>query len=203
LNAEPSEIPGIFEKILYEEKGLYRRWLTYADLLLWSSMAGKLRIKYEAKDIIHSLFDKLCTGCRKWDIEKYPCIKTYMFMLIKSEISNLTVNELKYVEVEKTTEEIAENTDQKGNLIMEDIYSVSLADILSGADAQELFDLSLNKLDGNDNDGIIFLLASEGSTNRDIADYLGVNVSFVENARKRIKRKLLPLFEEFLERKIQ
>jgi RNA polymerase sigma factor (sigma-70 family) len=203
LIAETSEFPGIFENILKNDKGIYERWLAYADLLLKTFLTGKLRNKYEAKDIIHTLFEKLCSGKRKWDKEKYPNFITFFFMLIKSHIHNLAKFEGKFFEVEEYNEEGEENENKNTSTTMENINSTSLSSILSEANAKELIELSLEKLNGNDDDGIIFLSAKDGSPNRDIAEYLGIDISLVENARKRIKRKLLPLFEKFLERKIK
>ena len=196
---DSEKILETIKEIMNKDDGTYEKWLSSAQRQLNIMLTGKLKNKYEAKDVVHCLIDKLYTGKRKWDCEKYPDFKIYFFMLIRSHISNLADFEEKYVDV-NDYRELDEECDNIP--FFETNHFKPLRDILSEKDAKELEKLSLDAL-GNDEDAsIVFCYLIDGLQNSKIAEELGVDKKFVESAKKRIKRKLLPIFEEFFGRGI-
>jgi RNA polymerase sigma factor (sigma-70 family) len=198
VTAEPAEIIKVFESAINNNDGTYEKWLAVADIWLNNFLTGKLKNKYQAKDIVHDLFIKLCDGKRKWDKDKYPDFVIYFFMLIKSQVWNLAKYEEKLVNATENYYE--EDNEENGNtgLIIDNVNFLGLDEILSGADERELYKLCLEKLNDDEDGCIIFMEAAEGKPNQEIAKELGVEIRFVENAKKRVKRKLLPLFSEFM-----
>jgi RNA polymerase sigma factor (sigma-70 family) len=166
--------------------------LVYADKLIKIFLNGKSKIKVEAGDIVHSVIMKLLTGKRKWDFEKYPDFNVYMYMLIKSEICNVTCYERKFVDI-KDYGECDENIFEE---FIDRNKNLTLDEILSDKDAEELKERCLKMLSGDEDAAIVFLECIEGGNNKEIANRLGVKILFVENAKKRIRRKLNNLFFE-------
>jgi len=87
--AQPEEVLHKLDEILRSEERLYERLCAGADILLKLKLHGKLTNKYTGQDIVHSIFEKLSTGDRKWNKEKYHDLLKYFRMCIKSYIYNL------------------------------------------------------------------------------------------------------------------
>lgn len=177
----------------------------------------------EAYDIITTLFEKLCTGERTWDKEKYPSFESYFFMLIKSHIFNLTLHEFRMVPF---TEDYCYGSGEspkphanKGSVNLydsgDDVLHQRKESRMSGFRGkqpgwdgypqelllQEFETLCLKVLKDDVDAGIIFLDLLVEDTNKEIAEDLGIDVSMVENAKKRIQRKLLPVYQEYFGKK--
>ena len=199
MNAEIGEILEAFEECVNNtERNYYAEWLASADKYLYIFLNGRLRNKYEAKDIVHTLLDKLCSGERKWDKDKYPNFGVYFFMIIKSHVWNLSVVEEKYVQTGDLYDEDNEEFDAEPAIDLDSLNSLSLKEVLSDKDANELQNLCLKELKDDENAAIIFLYRADGLMNNEIAGDLGLDIKIVEAAVKRIKRKLAPVFEGFL-----
>lgn len=203
MTAEPEEIIKVFESIINNGDGTYEKWLVTADMWLNNFLTGKLKNKYQAKDIVHDLFIRLCDGKRKWDKDKYPDFVIYFFMLIKSRVWNLAKYEERLVNAAESYYEDENGENGNTGLIIDNVNYLGLDQVLSEADEKELYQLCLEKLNDDEDGCIIFMEAAEGKSNREIAEELGVDIRFVENAKKRVKRKLLPLFGEFMRTGVQ
>lgn len=199
MNAEIGEILEAFEKCLKNrERDYYAEWLASADAFLYLFLNGRLRNKYEAKDIVHTLLDKLCSGERKWNKDKYPNFAVYFFMIIKSHIWDLSVVEEKYVRTGNLYDEDDEELSSDQAIDLDSLNSISYKEVLSDKDANELIALCLEELKDDENAAIIFLYRADGLMNNEIAAELGLDIKGIEAAVKRMKRKLAPVFEGFL-----
>lgn len=187
-----NKISGCISKLVDCNGFIYEKMLVYADKLIKIFLNGKSKIKVEAGDIVHSVIIKLFNGKRKWDFEKYPDFNVYMFMLIKSEICNIARYERKFVDINDCGE-CDENVFEE---FIDRNKNLTLDEILSDKDAEELKQRCLKMLSGDEDAAIVFLECIEGGSNKEIAGRLGVKILFVENAKKRIRRKLNNVYFE-------
>ena len=197
MNADLNMITWNLKSIVTANTITYDGLLNYADKLLHLFLIGRIKIKYDAGDIVHSIIEKLYIGSRKWDYEKYPDFKRYFYLLIKSEISNLAKYEEKFAEIDDGTEEGEDRVEE----FLDFARNLSLEEILSGQDAKELKERCLKLLDGDDDAVLVFLESLEGNGNAGIAESLGVELSLVENAKKRMKRRLNLIYLEYFGRR--
>jgi len=100
-------------------------------------------------------------------------------MLIKSHISNLAETEKDKVELEDQME------------------TISLIDQNLPGQTHEFKELCLKELKDDENLRKIFCAFSDGSTNRDVAKNLDLNIRVVQNAKKRIIRKLQLVYDQY------
>ncbi|MCX6168350.1 MAG: hypothetical protein NTX65_03355 [Ignavibacteriales bacterium] len=174
------------ERLIEANDGTYKRWIAHADKLLHIFLAGRTKLKYQADDIVHSIILKLLVEKRKWDYQKYPDFGKYFCLLIKSEVSNLAKFEEKFIEIEEDEEEPEDSVE----LFIDRNRNLSLEEILNSQDALELESRCMKLLEGDDDALLVFLELMEGRSNKETAESLGVEISFVENTKKRIRRRL-------------
>jgi RNA polymerase sigma factor (sigma-70 family) len=176
MEATRDEIKTHFEAILKRDDGVFEKWLASAHFLLQRYHL----LEYEsAGDVLNTLYVKLIDGPRKWDKEKYPDFVIYIFMLIQSSIRNLAETEKKKTAFHGETVTLLQQEHHTP-------YPVP-----------ELMDLCLNELGPDEVMRKIFSAMSEGLPNREVAEELNLNICFVQNMKKRIIRKLMPVFEEY------
>jgi DNA-directed RNA polymerase specialized sigma24 family protein len=178
VEKDPEFIKKSFQSILDSSDGTYERWLKYADIMI---ALYRLQEYLSPGDVINSIFLKLYDGERNWNREKYPDLRVYVFMIIKSFVSNF---------YEK----------QKKNMcitpLLEGIGSFAT---LSDAAAEELKEQCLFVLKDDSEGKEVFLKLIEFHKNQEAAKNLGIEVELVEYAKRRIQRKLKPVFEKFIE----
>ncbi|MDD8017241.1 MAG: sigma-70 family RNA polymerase sigma factor [Bacteroidota bacterium] len=210
MKAEPLEIYELFENIVNDHQGLYHRLLAAAHCRLRHSFTGRRECVIEAEDVINTIFEKLYSGERTWDKEKYPCFESYFFMLIRSLVYNVALHEYRlvpftenYVSGKSETRTLPaamnalDNSDDDFPTYNKPLReSVQWDDCPPELAMQELETLCLKKLEHDADAGIIFLGMLDKKTNKEIAEDLGIGVSAVENAKKRIQRKLRPVYQE-------
>ena len=176
MEATQDEIIRGFATILKQTDGTYERLLASAHHRLENY---HLLECVNEKDVLHTLFIKLIDGDRKWDKDKYPNFVIFLFMLIKSHISNLA-------EIEK------------GEVELDDQMEINSQDI-PGFHGQmhEFKELCLNELGKDESLRKIFCAFSDGLANREVAKDLDMSICDVQNAKKRIIRKLQPVYDQY------
>jgi DNA-directed RNA polymerase specialized sigma24 family protein len=178
VEKDPECIKKSFQSILDSRDGTYERWLQYADIMI---ALYRLQEYLSPGDVINSIYIKLYDGERNWDQEKYPDLRVYVFMLIKSFVSNFYEKQKKNICIAPLLEGIG-----------------SFATFSSKA-AEELKEQCLFALKDEPEGREVFLTLIEFHKNQEAAKNLGVEVELVEYAKRRIQRKLKPVFEKFIE----
>ena len=136
---------------------------------------------YSPQDIFNMVVLKLLTGERVWDKVKYPDINKYLFVVIVSQVRNISKTEKPTIRLKYDD---SSSGDDPG---------------MFGIDDKEFIENCLSKLRHEKELQAIFLEFTKGAKNRDVVKSLTLDIRTVESAKKRIRRKLQPLFEEYLE----
>lgn len=180
----------------------YKKWIIQADIYLNTLNLPRVKSRYSPQDIVHCIIEKLYTGVRRWDYDKYPDLFYHVIYLIRSVVNNL----VKYVE-KFTDVIICANEDEE----LEEI--VNSLDEIKAPQEDEIFKKLLNeelmylcsKALQKDDDALIVLLelldTKEFASTKAIARNLGTDVKFVQSAIKRIRRKLKKTIIEYCEKK--
>ena len=142
---------------------------------------------------MHELFVKFITGKRRWDHTKYPDFSLYFCLLIKSHIDNLCGKEQHCI---KQSEEFFERC-------VDACEEFSPTTYLLEDQNDSFLERCVHQLETDIFLVLIFLDMTDGMRNKEISKEIHQSVPYVENAKKRIQRKLHPLFEEFYEKKIE
>lgn len=148
-------------------------------------------VKPDAGDILNTVVMKILTGKRKWDKEKEPDLKNYVLMVAFSEIRHyIGCKANKNLSIDAKAEEFDdEETRRDENCI----YIKDNSDFLNDLYAKELNEKCIEALKDDEDALLVYYERIEGKSNRSITKSLGVDIQFVENAMKRIKRKFRQL----------
>jgi DNA-directed RNA polymerase specialized sigma24 family protein len=175
---DPEFIKKSFQSILDSSDGTYEKWLHYADIMI---TLYRLQEYLSPGDVINSIYLKLYDGERNWNQEKYPDLRVYVFMMIKSFVNNFNEKQKKNVCIAPLLERIG-----------------SFATLTDSA-ANELKEQCLFALKDDPEGREVFLKLIEFHKNQEAAKNLGIEVKSVEYAKRRIQRKLKPVFEKYIE----
>lgn len=194
-------------RVLKTVEGAYQIWLSFTLKLMLAEFNDKTLRTINANDILSGITEKFLDGRRNWDSEKYPDFYRFMFLVIRSEVSNIAKlkDRLVYDHFENL-ERQASVIEERGELELLSKFELregnEIADI-SKADAKyELIDRCFDCLNGKDEEEV-FLFIMEGKKARHISAELNWKTSKVEAAFKRIKRKVEPIiYDYFKEKKI-
>ena len=179
MEATRDEIKSGFEKILQRQDGTFERWLASADFRLYKYrlLAGE-----SAEDVVHTLYVKLMEGQRKWDKEKCPDFIQFFFKAIQSHVKNLAITQKVHVEID-------------------DRHAVTVwNDWNNPLHMEEFMELCRNKIKNDEKLLQLFNAFSNGLSNMDVAKELSLSIREVQNAKKRILRKLQPVYGKYFER---
>ena len=178
----------------------YNKWLVQASIHLKFINLPRVKERYTAEDIVHSIIEKLYTGKRKWDYNKYPELFYHVIYLIRSIVNNLIRYEEKFIdlvsydEIEGGLEDIVPAANEINEPEADLLYSkICEAELLKICD---------DKLKDDEDALLVFyeLIENKGkNSHKMIAESLGVDVQFVQNAYKRIKRKLIKVLFNYCE----
>lgn len=184
---------NFIDKLLRTNPKIYDGWMDTASFWRNAFLYDKIKEKYEAQEILHMTLDKFFTGERKWYFRKYPDFDIYIKLVIRSLVFQILLDSEKFTDNELLfeDEEIS---------IFDTIPEEKLEEIIAKIDFKEFVDyanLTLEK--SNDTDAhLVFICMLEGNDkNKEIASELGITVDEVVNIKKRLERKLLPLFIDF------
>ena len=176
MEATQDEIKRVFETLMVQNDGVYEKWLASAHVRLQNY---HLHSCESAEDVVHTLYVKLMNGRRKWDKDKYPDFIIFFFMLIKSHIRNLAETEKEEVELDDPVEKFFGNN----RSLLEQ--------------ACEFKELCLKKLGDDERLRKVFCAFADGLANREVAKDLNLNIRIVQNTKKRIIRKLQPVYDQY------
>ncbi len=131
-------------------------------------------LKQVALDIANEAIEKLWTEERKWDINYYKTVYSFLLGAIDSLISSY------FKEVSKNKKVSLYVTDVRNKTITDNDFEA--ADLKNNVD--ELFNDDVDA-------GLVFDLIVQGCKPSDISKELGIEINKVYNAIKRVNRKLL------------
>ena len=181
MEATRDEIKLGFEKVMQCQDGTFQKWLASAHFQLHKYNL----LRYEsAQDVVHTLYVKLMDGQRKWNMEKEPDFAVYFFKLIYSHIRNLAITKKERVEYDEDKEAHAWN------------------DLSSHGLRHEFMELCLQRLTQDESLVQIFYAFSDGLSNWKVAQDLNISIRDVQNAKKRIIRRLKPVYERYFEKQM-
>lgn len=203
----PEKILEEMEGVLKSVEGAYTIWLSYALKLMHLEFSEKTLRKTNANDILSGITEKFLDGKRNWDSEKYPDFYRFMFLVIKSEISNLAKlkDRLVYDHFEKLDYRAKEleRKEEFESLSKFELHKENeIADFEDNDGKHDLIDRCFDALNGKDEEEV-FVLIMEGKKTRHISAELHWENRKVEAVIKRIKRKAEPIiFNYFREKRI-
>jgi RNA polymerase sigma factor (sigma-70 family) len=176
MEATRDEIKSCFKEILQRDDGTFEKWLASANFRLHKYCL----LRYEsAHDVVHTLFVKLMDGRRKWDKEKDPDFAYFIFRLIHSHILNLAITRKEEVEFD------------------EDRETQAWDDLNTHGPLHEFMEICLQRVSRDESLVPIFYAFSDGLSNREVARELNMRIRDVQNAKKRIIRRLQPVYERY------
>jgi DNA-directed RNA polymerase specialized sigma24 family protein len=179
MEATRDEIKSGFENFLQPHNRTFEKWLASADYQLYKY---RLRQYETPHDIVNALYVKFMDGQRKWDKAKCPDFIQFVFKAIQSHVKNLARTQKVYIEIDDQCAITVWN--ERNNPLHR----------------EEFIELCMTKLKDDEKLLRIFNSFSDGLANRDVAKDLNMNIREVRNAKKRIIRKLQPVYEEYFKK---
>lgn len=197
----PRKILEAMERVLKTVEGAYKIWLSYTLKLMHCSFSSKDLRRINANDILSGITEKLLDGRRKWDSEKYPDFYKFMFLVIKSEVSNLAKqkDKLVYNYFEKISDR-ADELERRSEFDFLSKYELRQKNEIADNEINDkkfsLVDACNDVLHGQD-EALVFECILDEMKPRHIAEILNWEVSKVNVIMKRIKRKVVPIIFDY------
>jgi len=190
-------------KTLHNIDGVLEIWIKFTLKQMSVYLPTDIMRKHDPKDIVSGTFEKLITGKRNWDKEKYPDFYKFMFLVITSEIRNIAKRyepeDNFYFEKLELLESAAESEDGDS---FDNESELDKPDYTAESDDKFLLvDQCFDALEGDAEAQEVLKLRYEERKNREIAELTGLTTDKVEAALKRIHRRVDPLiFKIFQQR---
>ena len=187
--ASREEVTIEIQKLISTDKHFFEKLVNFAKKFM--GHYGNVIPYLEPVDFVYSALEKLLVGARSWNKARFPEILDLILNIIKSEIRNEikkysgnekgNIKKYYFESIYKESEEgflkyenlVDTSIDLENDIIIENILEQA-ADILKRKGDEEAF--------------LVLECKIKGMKNKEIAEYLNVEVSGVENAVKRIKR---------------
>jgi DNA-directed RNA polymerase specialized sigma24 family protein len=171
---------GIFTDLIRKKDYRLRLWISIADFQLKIRTRGEFLRFYSGHDVVFEIISAVLTNRVKWDMERVPNVHTFMINQIRSRISNI---------VKKERGRISAPEDSPFLIFVDaDEVCDESADVFYTQDLQEFRKAILQEL----TDDVIACFVYEelmlGYQNQEIAARLGLSITDVQNAKKRILR---------------
>jgi RNA polymerase sigma factor (sigma-70 family) len=176
MEATRDEIKIGFENILQPHNRTFEKWLASAHYQLYKYY---LRQYETPHDIVNALYVKFMDGQRKWDKTKCPDFIQFFLKSIQSHVKNLARIQKVNIEIDDECT-LTECTERNNPLHTE-----------------EFIELCMTKLKDDEKLLQLFNAFSDGLANKEVAKELCMNIRDVQNAKKRILRKLQPVYVEY------
>lgn len=168
---------------------LFVELVAYAEKRLTNSFRSeKSRIGWQPSDFVCEVFTKVLNGERKWNPEKTPNFKEFLFSAVKSEVSNF---------VTKKSNKMQSDADNNPG---QDFWSgvPAVEDALNDSTEEEVVSYIFDKLNEIDiSVGTLLLYEMEGYSAKEIAEDMKISVDEVYNLRKKLKRHGERVWHEF------
>ena len=192
--SNPNQRLEAIKDLIEKRPGDYLRMVEKAEKTLAFYLGTDYMKTNFAEEILHEVFCDLIDGTRCWDLDKYT-IDQVVFMDIKSEISNLTKKEKRYI----TVNEYNENESGDNNNDIDSIINIEPEDIEGIIDAESIERYCFEKILNGDRMGQIILNEMlEGKTQKQIAEFMGITVEAAAVHIQRIRRKIRNKLPGFL-----
>jgi hypothetical protein len=179
---------------LYEDNGKLLKELCYkADMIYRIYFPGK-DLAMTGVDIVYGIIESMLTGSRSWNLEDYPDAYNQVKYYFSSEFTNIKSKESKII----NSIDIDSNKKSDIDIIYNDRKLIT-DENREEDETQEMFKkcLSYVKEDGNQLEEAVFEGVYNGKTNAEIAEENCTEVRYVENVRRKLKRKLQKKFPDY------
>jgi DNA-directed RNA polymerase specialized sigma24 family protein len=184
----------LFSEVFRKKDYRLRLWISKAEFQLRLRTKNLIVRYHTGEDIIQEIVTGLLCGRIHWDQEQVPNLNTFMHNQIRSHISNL-------LRKEKCTLILSRSLSARLPVYpryvdADNTEAESLEDILMQMDLKELKPLLLERLKDDIIAYFVFEEITGGSLNHEIAGTLGIKISEVVNAKKRIRTLLKKIYSE-------
>lgn len=156
---------------------------SYAEKRISYLNVKRLAKGLDAKDIVLFSIEQIYHGQRNWDPQKAPELKDALISIINSNISNNI-----YSSEYKKRKIIDDSSEEENNFWDSQTTGENPEKEI---EFKELRGTIYEFLDDSEEDQTILMCIEDGYTNKEIAKMLEKSIRDIENAKKRIKRKLL------------
>jgi DNA-directed RNA polymerase specialized sigma24 family protein len=178
--------PDLFSEILKKRDSRYRLWVSKADFQLKFKTGSSIVKHMTGEDIVMDIISGVLCGRINWDQERIPNLGTFMHHQIRSHVSNLVKKEQGHLCPYRS---LSHTSSSYPKYIDADlIESESLSEILKEQDLNEIREIILKELKDDIIAYFVYEEIAGGSKNSDAAAMLGIPVSEVVNAKKRIMK---------------
>ena len=155
-------------------------WIRFAEYYRMHVNGGHYAAHYTSEDIVYGLLLDIMTGKRKWDIKKVPSIDIYVYHSIRSIVSRESSRKGNRC---VSLDDCVDNG--RNYLCYNNIYEEENKNYIN-----ETIEACTRLFDKDTECGVVFLEACNAMKNQEIAEKYGMTVRDVENAKKRIRRRL-------------
>jgi RNA polymerase sigma factor (sigma-70 family) len=187
LSSGNKEIIKVFVEAFTKDKSRLKKWAAVAQKYI--DLYGKKRFErhWTAEDILKEVITRVLEEKRNYNPEAYKDVDDFIYKTIQSIVWDEFRNRNKVTSSEKYIE-----NDDGGEFvnIYENKHRTENDTIEKDFEIKEQLTTSYNQLLEDEDAALVFLCWKQGSTSQDIADELGIKLSNVESAKKRIRYKL-------------
>lgn len=175
----------VFEDVFVHDKKRLKRWLGFAAKYLDLYGNKVFERHWTPTDIIQEVVTRILEGKRKYDPDRYKNFDQFVFWTIRSIISKKFKTRKIVVPVESF--EDSDNSN-KGVNLAEHKYKTEDNFILEDFEFKTKFEKCYQQiLDKDEEAALVLLCWKDEMTNQEIAKELGMEISKVEAAKKRIR----------------
>lgn len=187
MESAEHDLIKVFEDAFTSNKSRLKKWITYAAKLLDIYSNGKYERHWTPEDIIKEVITRVLEGKRKYNPDKYKSVDDFIFKTIRSLVDDEFSSRRTVLPIEKYVD-----SKDGGEFVnqYEEKHKTENDTIQKNFEIEEKLEECYQRLLENEDDALVFLEWKLGSTSKDIADGLGLELSAVESAKKRIRYKL-------------
>ncbi len=184
---------SVIEEFISNHHDIYLKMIDWAQSMLCDFLGPQFIKSNTGEGIMHEVIGDLIDGTRKWEINKFTP-EQMLWGNIRSEVSNVAKKEIRLVPTSKSPGDNDEYNDDIDKLI-----NTPPEDVEGLIDADEIENHCRDVILKDDIDAqIIFNEMLTGKTQKQIAEYLGLNVDKVESSIRTIRRKISRQFPRHL-----
>ncbi|MCL5028604.1 MAG: hypothetical protein M1480_06240 [Bacteroidetes bacterium] len=208
---------SLIEEFINNNRDIYLKMIDWAQSMLCDFLGPQFIKSNTGEGIMHEVIGDLIDGTRKWEINKFTpeqmlwgngdlidgtrkweinkfTPEQMLWGNIKSEVSNVAKKEIRLVPTGKPPGDNDEYNDD-----IDTIINTSPEDVEGEIDADEIENYCRDVILKDDIDAqIIFNEMLTGKTQKQIAEYLGLNTDTIESSIRTIRRKISRQFPRHL-----
>ena len=184
---------SLIKEFINNNHDTYLNMIDWAQSMLCDFLGPQFIKSNTGEGIMHEVIGDLIDGTRKWEINKFTP-EQMLWGNIKSEVSNVAKKEIRLVPTGKPPGDNDEYNDDIDTLI-----NTPPEDVEGEIDADEIENYCRDVILKDDIDAqIIFNEMLTGKTQKQIAEYLGLNADTIESSIRTIRRKISRQFPRHL-----